>query len=118
MCGGEFGSQRREKKKRWVPFLKCFSETGGGGVTESQSGTAILRREHSRCSFFFLFLFFSSQVGKEETDEEGKEEIVLPEFIVAGCGRTIGRVFTEKERQREVTKGGEKRRREGEQQFD
>lgn len=46
MCvGGEFGSQRREKRGKggWGgAFLKCFSETGGGGVTESQSGTPIL----------------------------------------------------------------------------
>lgn len=117
MCGGEFGSQRREKKKVGTVFEMFQRDRRGRCNRESERDSDTTKRA-LKMFFFFLFLFFSSQVGKEETDEEGKEEIVLPEFIVAGCGRTIGRVFTEKERQREVTKGGEKRRREGEQQFD
>lgn len=54
---------------------------------------------------------------REKEKEKEKEGAVLPEFIVAGCGRTVREVY----RERETTVTNEKRRRrreEGEQQFD
>lgn len=87
-------------------FLKYFSETGGWCNRERQSGTAGLQREPF---FFSLSLRGKEEVEVQEgkTDEGKKKEgIVLPEFIVAGCGRTLQGRFTEKERETLTRRGG------------
>lgn len=86
-------------------FLMYCSETGRGGATERQSGTAELWREHSMAFFFF---FFSQKEGggTRRKDRWGKTE-VLPEFIVAGCGRNGTRGLQRKrDKGRSLTRRG------------
>lgn len=64
--------------------------------------------ESTQCSFSFFSQ--GKGGGTKRKDRGGKnkkrEGIILPEFIVAGCGRTVQGVYRERERQRSLTRRG------------
>lgn len=69
--------------------------------------------EESTQRLFFFSLKRKEEVLRERQILGEKEGKALPEFVVAGCGRTAG---VHRERETKVTK--EEEEEEGEQQFD